>query len=66
MLSSYRSYLKSAQDQKMDADSVFTDKNATLENLERANNYLLQSISDINKANKLLKDIFEGLKKYEK
>jgi hypothetical protein len=66
MLSSYRSYLKSARDQKMDADSVFTDKNATLENLERANNYLLQSISDINKANKLLKDIFEGLKKYEK
>jgi hypothetical protein len=64
-LASYRSYLKSAQDKKKDADSVYEDKNATRENLVEANNYLLQSISDINKANKLLKDIFEELKKQE-
>ena len=64
-LASYRSYLKSAQDKKKDADSVYEDKNATRENLEEANNYLLYSISDINKANKLLRDIFEELKKYE-
>ena len=64
-LASYRSYLKSAQDKKKDADSIYNDKNATRENLIKANNYLLQSISDINKANKLLKDIFEELKKHE-
>ncbi len=61
-LASYRSYLISAQDKKEDADSVYADKNATRENLMEANNYLLQSISDINKANKLLRDIFEELK----
>jgi hypothetical protein len=64
-LASYRSYLKSAQYKKKDADSVYEDQNATRENLVEANNYLLQSISDINKANKLLKDIFEELKKHE-
>lgn len=64
-LASYRSYLKSAEDMKKDADSIYEDKNATKENLEEANNYLLQSISDINKANKLLRDVFEELKKYE-
>jgi hypothetical protein len=64
-LTSYRSYLKSAQDKKKDADSIYEDKNATRENLEEANNYLLQSISDINKANKLLRDIFEELKMHE-
>lgn len=62
-LASYRSYLKSAEDKKRDADSVYENKSATRENLEEANNYLLQSISDINKANKLLRDIFEDLKK---
>jgi hypothetical protein len=64
-LASYRLYLKSAQDKKKDSDSIYEDQNATRENLEMANNYLLQSTSDINKANKLLKDIFEELKKTE-
>jgi hypothetical protein len=62
---SYKSYLTSAQSEKKDADAVYEDQNATREKLEEANNYLLQSISDINKANKLLKDIFIELKKYE-
>jgi hypothetical protein len=61
-LASYKSYIKSAQEKKKDSDSIFNDKNTTTENLEKANNYLLQSLSDINKANKLLRDIFEGLK----
>lgn len=64
-LVSYRSYLTSAQNLKKDADAVYKDNNATLEKLEEANNYLLQSISDINKANKLLKDIFIEFKKQE-
>jgi hypothetical protein len=61
-LASYKSYIKSAQEKKKDSDSIFNDKNTTTENLEKANNYLLQSLSDINKANKLLRDIFEELK----
>jgi hypothetical protein len=64
-LVSYKSYLTSAQNDKKDADAIYEDKNTTREKLEEANNYLLQSISDINKANKLLKDIFIELKKYE-
>jgi len=64
-LVSYRSYLTSAQNMKKDADDVYKDNNATREKLEEANNYLLQSISDINKANKLLKDIFIELKRQE-
>jgi hypothetical protein len=62
---SYRSYLKSAKDMKKDADTIYKDENATKENLEEANNYMLQSIDDISKANKLLGDIFEELKKHE-
>lgn len=64
-LASYKAYLKSAQEKKKDADSIYYDKNVTRENMEKANNYLLQSLSDINKSNKLLIDIFEELKKYE-
>lgn len=64
-LVSYKSYLKTAQDKKKEADSIYENQNVTRENLEEANNYLLESINDINKANKLLKDIFEEMKKYE-
>jgi hypothetical protein len=64
-LASYRSYIKSAQEKKTDADSIYEDKNATREDLEKANNYLSQSIVDINKANKLLREIFEELKNYK-
>lgn len=63
MLSSYKSYLKSAQEKKKDADTIYANESATREDLVEANNYLAQSISDINKANKLLRDIFEELKK---
>jgi len=64
-LASYKTYIKSAQEKKKDADSIYYDKNVTRENMAKANNYLLQSLSDINKSNKLLIDIFEELKKYE-
>jgi hypothetical protein len=59
---SYKSYIKSAQEKKIEADSIYNDKNVTLENMEKANNYLRQSLIDINKANKLLRQIFEELK----
>ena len=64
-LASYKSYIKSAQEKKEEADSIYDDKNVTRENMEKANNYLRQSLSDINKANKLLREIFEELKEYE-
>ena len=64
-LASYKSYIKSAQEKKEDADSIYDDENVTRENMEKANNYLRQSLSDISKANKLLRQIFEELKKYE-
>jgi len=64
-LTSYRSYLKSAQEKKNDADFIYKDENVTREDMEIANNYLSQSLNDINKANKLLKEMFEELKKYE-
>jgi hypothetical protein len=64
-LTSYKSYIKSAQEKKVEADSIYNDKNVTRENMIKANNYLRQSLIDINKANKLLRQIFEELKGYE-
>lgn len=64
-LTSYKSYIKSAQEKKVEADSIYNDRNVTRENMIKANNYLRQSIIDINKANKLLRQIFEKLKGYE-
>lgn len=61
-LSSYKSYLKSAQEKKKDADTIYANESATRKDLVEANNYLAQSIIDINKANKLLRDIFEEIK----
>jgi len=64
-LASYNSYIRSAQEKKEKADSIYSDGNVTRENMKKANNYLRQSISDINKANKILREIFDGLKKHE-
>jgi hypothetical protein len=64
-LTSYKSYIKSAQEKKVEADSIYNDRNVTRENMIKANNYLRQSLIDINKANKLLRQIFEKLKGYE-
>lgn len=64
-LTSYNSYIRSAEDKREKADSIYSDENVTQENMKIANNYLRQSISDINRANKMLKEIFGELKKHE-
>ncbi len=64
-LTSYNSYLTSAQEKKENADSIYESENVTRENMEMANNQLRQSINDINKANKILKELFDKLKIYE-
>jgi hypothetical protein len=64
-LISYNSYLTSAQEKKENADSIYEGENVTRENMEVANNQLRQSINDINKANKILKELFDKMKEYE-
>ncbi|MDR7666200.1 chromosome segregation ATPase [Methanosarcina sp. Z-7115] len=64
-LASYKLYIKSAQERKEAADSIYSGENVTLENMETANNYLRQSLSEISKANNILRQIFDELKKYE-
>ncbi|WP_292390639.1 chromosome segregation ATPase [Methanosarcina sp. UBA5] len=64
-LASYTSYIKSAQEKKLMADSLYSGENVTREDMQTANNYLRQSLNDINKANKLLREIFGELKNYE-
>jgi hypothetical protein len=64
-LASYTSYIKSAQEKKVMADSLYSGENVTREDMQTANNYLRQSLNDINKANKLLREIFGELKNYE-
>jgi hypothetical protein len=64
-LASYVSYIKSAQEKKDAADSIYNNESVTQENLQKANNYLHQSLNDISEANKLLREIFDELKTYE-
>ncbi len=64
-LASYISYIKSAQEKKVMADSLYSSKNVTLKDMRTANNYLRQSLNDISKANKLLREIFDRLKNCE-
>lgn len=64
-LASYTSYIKSAQEKRETADSIYNDENVTRNDVQKANNYLRQSLNDISKANKILRDIFVELKKYE-
>lgn len=64
-LASYTSYIKSAQEKKVTADSLYSGENVTREEMRTANNYLRQSLNDISKANKLLREIFGELKNYE-
>ena len=64
-LTSYKLYIKSAQEKKEAADSIYGGENITRENMETANNYLRQSLSDISKANNILRQIFDELKEYE-
>lgn len=64
-LTSYISYIKSAQEKKVMADSLYNGENVTREDMRTANNYLRQSLNEISKANKLLREIFVKLKNYE-
>lgn len=64
-LASYTSYIKSAQEKKEAADSIYNNENITREDMQKANNYLLQSLNDISKANKILREMFGELKDYE-
>jgi len=64
-LTSYVSYIRSAQEKKEAADSIYNGENVTREDMQKANNYLRQSLTDINKANKILREIFGELKDYE-
>lgn len=63
-LSSYNLYLKAAQEKKEAADSIYNNENATLKDLEVANNYLREALKNVNKANQILKVIFNELKNY--
>lgn len=63
-LASYKLYIKTAQEKKAVADSIYENETATKEDLEVANNYLRESLNNVNKANQILKAIFEELKEY--
>ncbi|MHC1754869.1 MAG: chromosome segregation ATPase [Methanosarcina sp.] len=63
-LVSYNLYIKAAHEKKEAADSIYEDENATRENLEVANNYLSEALNNVNKANQILRVIFDELKKY--
>jgi hypothetical protein len=63
-LSSYNLYIKAAQEKKAAADSIYEDDHAAPEDLEVANNYLRESLNNVNKANQILKVIFDELKEY--
>ncbi len=64
-LASYTSYIKSAQEKRETADSIYNDENVTRNDVQKANNYLRQSLNDVSKANKILREIFGELKKHE-
>ncbi len=64
-LTSYKLYLKTAQEKKEAADSIYEDDNATREKLVIANNYLRESLNNVNRANQILRLIFDDLKEYD-
>lgn len=63
-LASYNLYIKAAREKKAAADSIYEDENATPKNLVVANNYLRESLNNVNKANQILRVIFDELKEY--
>lgn len=63
-LLSYNLYIKAAHEKKEAADSIYEDENATRENLIVANNYLREALNNVNKANQILRVIFDELKEY--
>ena len=63
-LASYNQYIKAAREKKATADSIYEDDTATQNDLKVANNYLRESLNNVNKANQILKVIFDELKGY--
>lgn len=63
-LASYDLYIKTAHEKKEAADSIYEDENSTRENLEMANNYLREALNNVNKANQILRVIFDEMKKF--
>ncbi|AKB37681.1 hypothetical protein MSSAC_3091 [Methanosarcina siciliae C2J] len=63
-LTSYKLYLKAAREKKEAADVIYEDENATLGNLGVANNYMRESLNNVNRANQILRVIFDDLKGY--
>jgi hypothetical protein len=63
-LTSYNLYLKAAREKKEAADSIYEDENASPKDLEVANNYLREALNNVNKANQILKLIFDELKEH--
>ncbi|AKB42780.1 chromosome segregation ATPase [Methanosarcina vacuolata] len=64
-LASYNFYMKSAKENKEAADAIYSGENVTRKDMEKANGYLRQSLSDINTANNIIRQILNELKEYE-
>lgn len=64
-LTSYNFYIKSAKENKEAADAIYSGENVTRKDMEKANGYLRQSLSDINAANNIIRQILNELKEYE-
>ncbi|AKB46269.1 hypothetical protein MSKOL_0492 [Methanosarcina sp. Kolksee] len=64
-LASYNFYIKSAKENKEAADAIYSGENVTRKDMEKANGYLRQSLSDINSANNIIRQILNELKEYE-
>ena len=64
-LASYNFYIKSAKENKEAADAIYSGENVTRKDMEKANGYLRQSLSDINAANNVIRQILNELKEYE-
>lgn len=63
-LASYKLYIKAAQEKKAAADTIYGNESATQKDLEVANNYLREALNNVNKANQILKVIFDELKEH--
>ncbi|WP_229394224.1 chromosome segregation ATPase [Methanosarcina sp. DH1] len=64
-LASYNFYINSAKENKEAADAIYSGENVTRKDMEKANGYLRQSLSDINAANNVIRQILNELKEYE-
>lgn len=64
-LADYEVLVSAAKEKKNAADAIHEDENATVEELEEANNYLREALSDINEAKGIVKEIFGELKDLE-